>query len=715
MTQEDVGQCDAADQSKALIKPHIQSTDEDSITNANPMEETPGAFTRSESSKVLGDSQMKQSEFKVSLEELCRARQELEASRARYLDLYDLAPVGYFTLSEEGMILETNRTFAALLGRTREDLVRQLLSHFIIPEDQEVYYRHRQQLFDTGVPQGCDVRLLRSDTTHFWARVEASLVQDGLRGSTFCHAIISDITDRKLAEKKIQESEEKYRNLIETIKMGYVVIDGKGSVIDANQEYLQLTGREKLEDLVGHSVLEWTARHNIMHNRMEIQKCIERMSTPNLEIDYITPSGQLIPVEMNANMFSAPGPLRILCLCRNISERKMALVEREKLESQNRQLQKSESLGRMAGAIAHHFNNQLQAVMGNLECALRDLSQGKNPTECLINAMKAARRGVEVSSSMLTYLGMTVGKREPLDLSDVCNRSLPLLRASIPKDVVLEIDWPTPGPIVLSNTNQIQQVLINLTLNACEASHEGSDAIRLTIKMVSAPENLEVNRFPIDWRPKDPSYACLEVGDSGSGIAYTDIEKIFDPFYSSKFIGRGLGLPVVLGIVRTHGGAISIESELGRGSAFRVLLPVTKESVSRGPFLEAGIQQMIGSGTLLVVEDEETVRKTTSQTLQRMGFTVLTADDGLEAVETFQRHRDKIVGVLCNFTMPRMGGWETLAVLRKLVPGIPVIMVTGHPESQVMVGKHAEMPHAFLYKPYDTEQLVKAISRALPK
>jgi signal transduction histidine kinase len=250
-------------------------------------------------------------------------------------------------------------------------------------------------------------------------------------------------------------------------------------------------------------------------------------------------------------------------------------VEKVELEAQTRQLQKAESLGLMAGAIAHHFNNQLQAVMGNLEMAMDFQLQREDLNEVLDEAMKAACRASEMGGLMLTYLGQTSAKREAHDLSDICRKSLPMLNAALPSAVFLEADLSSPGPVILANENQIRQVMTNLVSNALEAIGTAGSTIRLVVRSVASADIPETPIFPIDWLPQHPAYACLEISDSGCGIPHQDIEKIFDPFFTSKFTGRGLGLAVVQGLVRAHGGAISVESEPGRGSVFRVYLPIS--------------------------------------------------------------------------------------------------------------------------------------------
>ena len=267
-------------------------------------------------------------------------------------------------------------------------------------------------------------------------------------------------------------------------------------------------------------------------------------------------------------------------LRQGVAERKQAEEEKAELEAQNRQLQKAESLGRMAGAIAHHFNNQLQAVMGNLEMAMdMYLPQGLNPIDSLASAMQAACKAAEISGLLLTYLGQMLGKHAPLDLSEVCRQSLSMLQASAPKSLSLKAEFLSSGPVICANADQIKQVLINLVTNACEAAGENQGAIGLTVNTVSLADIPTLKRFPINWQPKENVYACLKVADEGQGIPDGDIDNIFDPFFTTNFTGRGLGLSVVLGIVGAYGGGVTVESEQGRGSIFRVFLPVSTEEI----------------------------------------------------------------------------------------------------------------------------------------
>ncbi|MDZ7698124.1 MAG: PAS domain S-box protein [Deltaproteobacteria bacterium] len=494
------------------------------------------------------------------------------------------------------------------------------------------------------------------------------------------------------------------------------------------------------------------------------KRVLERDGFSNVEVVRQRKDGTCFHASLSAGpIYDERGDIiGIMSSMADITERKRAEEEKEAMEAQNRQLQKAESLGRMAGAIAHHFNNQLQAVMGNLQLAMGELPQAAGPVESMTEAMKAARQAARVSGQMLTYLGQTVGKRETLNLADICQQVLPMLQAVMPTNVLLETDLPSSGSAVHADANQMEQVITNLVTNAWEAVGDSGGAIHLAVETVSAPEIPSINRFPVDWRPGAEAYASLEVRDTGPGIPERDIEKVFDPFYSTKFTGRGLGLSVVLGIVRAHGGCIVVESPVGArnrergtrnredggqrregggqqkegpgasaypvapedgtgaswreksvGGVFRVYLPLSAEDLARPAEKAAKVPELKGSGKALLIEDDPQVRDLGVRMLGFLGFKVIAAKDGVKGVEMFREHRDEIRFVLSDLTMPRMDGWATIAALRKIDPTIPIILASGYDEVSVMSGDHAERPQVFLGKPYTIEDLREAIGKVM--
>jgi two-component system, cell cycle sensor histidine kinase and response regulator CckA len=231
----------------------------------------------------------------------------------------------------------------------------------------------------------------------------------------------------------------------------------------------------------------------------------------------------------------------------------------------------------MAGAVAHLFNNQLGSVLGSLELAAADSSRSMDITIYLKNAMKATRQAAEVSGRILTYLGQTFEQVVSLDLSAIIRQGLPLLQDTILKDVNLITDLPSPGPTIQSNAGQIQLILSNLILNALEATVGGYSDICMKVSTINSTGITQGRCFPPGWQPREKAYACLEVADMGCGIAEKDIEKVFDPFFSTKFVGRGMGLSMVLGLMQTHGGAVTVESKPSQRTVFKLFFPLSTE------------------------------------------------------------------------------------------------------------------------------------------
>jgi len=490
-------------------------------------------------------------------------------------------------------------------------------------------------------------------------------------------------------EEELREKEESYRTLADS-GMALIWTSGTDKKCDYfNLPWLKFTGRT-LEQELGDGWAEGVHPDDLARCFKIYTEAFDRRESFSMDYRLRRHDGQFRWIQDDGSLRhdSHGNFLGYIGHCLDITERKQAEEGRKRLEAQNLALQKSESLGRMAGAIAHHFNNQLAVVIGNLDL-LKNVPLGNaESAECLSGAMSSARKAAEMSGLMLTYLGQTHGLREPQNLSDLCRSHLPLLQASIPKNVSLNTTLPSPGPVIKANASQILQVLVNLLTNAWEACGKEPGNISLTVKTVK--DIPTTNRYPLDWKPKETAYGCLEVSDTGSGIAGGDIEKVCDPFFTTKFTGRGLGLAVVLGITREHCGCVTVESTTGRGSVFCVYLPVTEEAAPQKPAALAPAPKTSKGGTVLLVDDEPLVLNLVTKALQKFGYTVLTARDGAAAVEVFRQHQAEINLVLLDLILPGMDGWQVLAAMRKLVPGIPVILSSGYDEAYAMAGDHVE-------------------------
>jgi two-component system, cell cycle sensor histidine kinase and response regulator CckA len=651
-----------------------------------------------------------------------QTEEALQQSNRKLEAILSATPDGIGVISLDGKLQFVSDKLAEMNGYSieeNEEFVGKPVFDFIDPSNHKMLIENiRKLLAGESDRKLTEYLAIKKDHSRFYIDVNSTILLDSAGHPASILFVERDITERRRAEEALQQSNRKLEAIISASPdgIGMISLDGKLQLLSDKLAEMYGYSLEQRDELIGKSAFDFVDPSNHKMFIDNIRKLIVGQSDHKLtEYLAIKKDHSRFYIDVNSTVLrdSHGHPASILFVERDITERRRAEADKEKLEAQNRQLQKTESLGRMAGAIAHTFNNQLSVVIGNLELALMGLPEGAEPVKSLTAAMQAAGRAAAVSGQMLTYLGQSFGKREPLDLSETCLRSLSIIQAAMPGKVVLETDLPSPGPVISADVNQIQQVLANLITNAWEAVGKDGGSIHLRVKTVFPAEIPMVHRYPIDWQPQNDAYACLEVADAGCGITDRDIENLFDPFFSSKFTGRGLGLSVVMGIVQAHGGAITVESEPERGSTFRVFLPVSAEGVPRQPDKASQPLAIDRGSTVLLVEDEETVRDMASDMLTSLGFSVLEAKDGVEAVEVFRQRHEEICCVLCDLTMPRMNGWETLTALRKLVPDIPVILASGYDKAHVMAGEHPEWPQVFLGKPYKLKRLSNAIGQAL--
>jgi signal transduction histidine kinase len=393
----------------------------------------------------------------------------------------------------------------------------------------------------------------------------------------------------------------------------------------------------------------------------------------------------------------------------DVSRRMRAEEERARIHDKMLQTQKLESLGVLAGGIAHDFNNLLTVIQGNAQVALARLDEKDPVRDPIDDILKAAMRASELTRQMLAYSGKGRFQIGPLDLRHQVAEIGNLLRTSIPKKVSLRLEQPSYLPAVQGDASQLQQVLMNLVLNAAEAmgASEGEVTVRLGEEDVGADGGGDLigrERLP------EGRYVRLTVEDSGVGMDPQIQARIFDPFFTTKATGRGLGLAAVLGIVRSHGGAIRIASAPGRGTRFEVLLPAAG-AVAQSPTSSEPLSP--GNGTVLVIDDEASVRTAAGRMLSMLGYDVLEAADGEQGAEIMRLRKGDIDVVLLDVTMPRLSGEETLQLLRTIAAETPVIMFSGYAEDEVAARLGHLRPAAVLQKPFTRQQLAAALQLAL--
>jgi PAS domain S-box-containing protein len=392
----------------------------------------------------------------------------------------------------------------------------------------------------------------------------------------------------------------------------------------------------------------------------------------------------------------------------------------EASEAQSRHVQKLESIGVLAGGIAHDFNNLLHVVLGNADIALSRLPARSPAREPLEEVVRATIRAADLTRQMLAYSGKGAFMVRHLDLSQEVRDMATLLRTAISKQASLVWELTPNLPAVNADATQIRQIVMNLITNASDALDDTGGTIALRTGIIRA-EELDDAQFGISVEPDEspPSaehpYVYLEVTDTGTGMTPDTLHRIFDPFFSTKFAGRGLGLAAVMGIVRSHKGLIRIRTEPGRGTSFRVLFPAVTGTVGELEEPPTKRSEWRGSGTLLIIDDEEGVREVAERILQDLGFRTLEAADGREGLKQMERNANRVTAVLLDLSMPRMGGAEAFRRLRATYPGLPIIMMSGYTEESVAAEflEAGSGPTAFLQKPFLAEDLVVALRRVL--
>jgi len=430
------------------------------------------------------------------------------------------------------------------------------------------------------------------------------------------------------------------------------------------------------------------------------------------EIDITPPGGETHQAEMRIVEIDWEEESAFLASLRDITTRKIAEEERKRNEIQMQQVQKLESLGVLAGGIAHDFNNLLMTIVAHAGLAAKKMPLESPGREHLLKIEQAALRGGELANQMLTYAGRGKPLIQAIHVSKLVEEMGHLLAVSISKRISLVYDLSPNLPMINVDPAQMRQVVMNLIINASEAISERMGTITLrTGDMIVTEEYL--NSCHVRGEFEETKCVFLEVIDTGIGIDANALEKIFDPFFTTKFAGRGLGLAALLGIVRSHGGAIKVSSEVGKGTAFRIILPTTPGLESHPlPPLEMQ-KNPTGKGTILVVDDEDDVRLAAQLILEDMGYHVVCAQDGVIGLDLFRQQHQNIRAVLLDLTMPNMNGEELFSEMRRIRTDIPVVLSSGYSEEEAIRRFSGKAFNAFIQKPYPIELLVEKINHVL--
>lgn len=564
------------------------------------------------------------------------------------------------------------------------------------PDDRAIVEQRCRQCSSTGADTEFEYRMLANDDSVVWMHGLAGVIPIGL--PQFLQGFMLDITEGKLSQEKLRQTEERLRV---ALKNSPVILAHADRDLRYTWAYHN-RGDFSPERILGKRDDEFMPPREAAELQTLKQSVLTTGVGARKEITFNMSSGVTV-FDITAEPLRSPGGEIV-----GVTIAGTDVTDRKRAEEALQQAQKLESLGVLAGGIAHDFNNILVAILGNAGLALMGLPPGAPARDKVVEIEKAAARASELTNQMLAYAGKAQVDVRPLDLSSLVDEMRELLDSMISKRAVLDFALADDLPSLEGDAVQIRQVVMNLITNASEALDDKPGVVKVSTGSVSADRDLLAKSYLAE-ELKEGRYVYVTVSDPGIGMDEATKQKIFDPFFTTKFAGRGLGLAAVLGIVRSHGGSISVDTALESGTTFTVLFPITGEHEEPIDRSTIDVREWHGEGTILVVDDEEVVRSVLGATLEKWGFDVLIAADGEDAVTTFRDHASDVRAVLLDMTMPLMSGEEALAEIHRIRSDVPVILLSGYAEEEAVTRFEGLHLAGFLHKPFRPAALIDTL------
>ncbi|TLS78433.1 PAS domain S-box protein [Mariprofundus erugo] len=626
-----------------------------------------------------------------------RRKEQLESSQHHEAELAAIVEYSsdmVYAHDLEGTILTANATCMRNFG---DQIIGKNISEIIAPEDAaRAVSMMTTQKREQGANTVYELTVIDLHGRKRTLEVNSSLVtRDGTVVAV--QGVARDITRRKRAEARLQLLQQAIHASDESI----MILDAEGHIEFANPAAVRMY-RLPLEQLLGSPAA--CVRNGEVGD--EIYRDIIATSRDghnwqgNIQLQE---TGRLIGRRVSPVLDEAGILHHQVCIDRDITEE-------HRRNQQLEHTQRLESLGILAGGIAHDFNNLLTAIMGNAAMAERSLDDTSTAKPFIMRIEESSQRAADLCRQMLAYSGKGQFIVKPINLSELISEMTRLMEVSIDKNVTLRYDLSHSIPLIEADTAQMQQVILNLITNANEAIGSKNGMISFTTGVMHL-DRAYLDRTLTHETLREGEYVYMEVADNGCGMSSSTMEKMFDPFFTTKFTGRGLGMSAMLGIVRGHHGIIRVYSEPGRGTTFKILIPATTKKAL--PSAGTVNHHWHAHGTVLVVDDEESIRDVASIMLQDMGFDTITANNGEEAVEIYRTQQHAIVAVLLDMTMPKMDGKACLAELLCINPDIRVILSSGYTREDTDDQFPSGLLASFIQKPYTPESLQQTMRQSL--
>ena len=669
--------------------------------------EVDDSLSRMNMIELIEELRIHQAELEIQNQELRDAQEEISRLHREYEDLYEFAPSGYLVVGTKGNIVRCNLTGSTFLSAQRSLLSKLNFSNFLAPESQDIYFAALKQTEKDETVKSRELKLRRGDGSFLWVRadIQAEFTLDGRAGGW--RLTLVDINEQKKAEAELVLREEKYHALMEQSLDMIYLHDLEGNLLEANHAAVARTGYSR-EELLGMNVFDLLTHQSGRREILRQWKEWPHGEPTILELVHADKEGREFPVEMKTGKICFGNREYILALARDITVRKQAEQEREKLQDQLLQAQKMKSIGILAGGVAHDFNNLLQTMSGNLEMLMQD----KSPGHPDFYRLQRASRSVKSAASLVQQL-LLIGRKAKfqkvrVDLNNELRKMHDVLERAVPKMVALELHLDPYIEPIAADPVQIERVLLNLANNAVDAMPQGG---RLAFETNSVVLDEAFVKLHPGVTPGN--YVLLSITDTGSGIDTETLRHIFDPFFTTKETGKGdgLGLASAYGIVNAHGGYIQCYSEPGQGTTFKVFLPAQESDALQSEESAPAENAPGGRETILVVDDEPEIRELTREALESLGYSARVASSGEEALDIYKQQGENVDLVLLDLNMPGMGGRKCLQELLHLDPQVRVVIISGYTANGMGV-LHADSK-GYLGKPYQIHELASKIREVL--
>ena len=624
------------------------------------------------------------------------AEAALRESEERYRMLFENSLDAVLLTIPDGKIISASPAACRMFGRTEEEICalgREGLVDTNDPRLQKLLEERSRKERASG-----ELTFVRKDGSRFPGEVSSVIFKDGT-GSLRSSMIIRDITERKRAEEALKASEHQYRQLVDNSLVGVYKTTVEGKFLYVNEALVRIFECENAEEMLLQPV-------GIRYRKPEDREAFltvlkEKGKVPYYELEVPTKSGKLKTVVLSAALENS----FITGMVIDISESKH-------LEAQLRHVQKMEAIGTLAGGIAHDFNNILNVIIG-FGVMVLDKLEADSPSKVLMNeVLAAAERATALTKRLLAFSRKQLAEVKPINVNETVSGIQKMLVRTIGEDIDFQLELEDGNLQVMADAGQIEQVLMNLAGNARDAMPEGG---RLTIG--TSLQEIDDEYVAINGYGRPGMYALITVADTGSGMDAETQKKIFEPFFTTKGIGEGtgLGLAISYGIIKQHNGYLKVYSEPGKGTEFKIYLPLIDDAASMEKTTEAAVPVRGGNETVLVAEDDASLRKLSRIVLESYGYSVITAEDGEDAITKFMENREKIQLVILDMIMPKKNGKEVSEALRKVSPRIKILFVSGYTMNIIKNRELTEAGFDFIHKPVRPQDLLRKVREVLDK